>query len=278
MARNATTPTPVETLTPVAFKGAPVITTELLAAVYGTDSVRIRQNHANNSDRFVEGKHFHKVEGRALADLKTEYSKDTQFQIGKNARSLILWTERGAARHAKMLETDQAWDMFEKLEDAYFRPREDSRASRETPKRMTLADMDRARRIVAECRKTMGTRAAQAMWRDLGLPGSAPDQLALPTTVAGHDLREGLGMMMIDGKVVVFDAADTIVRHGDTALAVLPVMTGQTPELRVTTATERDGYHDRPLGDRTILHVDGVIFSTIKVLYCGTAKPLIFLG
>ncbi|EDE8442018.1 phage antirepressor Ant, partial [Salmonella enterica subsp. enterica serovar Pomona] len=31
-----------------------------------------------------------------------------------------LWTERGAARHAKMLETDQAWEVFEKLEDCYF--------------------------------------------------------------------------------------------------------------------------------------------------------------
>ncbi|MFO5253032.1 ORF6N domain-containing protein, partial [Salmonella enterica subsp. enterica serovar Stanley] len=40
--------------------------------------------------------------------------------VGKNARSLILWTERGAARHAKMLETDQAWEVFEKLEDCYF--------------------------------------------------------------------------------------------------------------------------------------------------------------
>lgn len=33
---------------------------------------------------------------------------------------MILWTERGAARHAKMLETEQAWDVFEKLEDYYF--------------------------------------------------------------------------------------------------------------------------------------------------------------
>ena len=42
------------------------------------------------------------------------------LQISPKARSLILWTERGAARHAKMLETDQAWEVFEKLEDCYF--------------------------------------------------------------------------------------------------------------------------------------------------------------
>ncbi|KAA9920381.1 hypothetical protein, partial [Escherichia coli] len=41
---------------------------------------------------------------------------------------LILWTERGAARHAKMLETDQAWEVFEKLEDSYFNQYEKERA------------------------------------------------------------------------------------------------------------------------------------------------------
>ncbi|EOV7311415.1 Rha family transcriptional regulator [Escherichia coli] len=46
--------------------------------------------------------------------------RSTERQTPKNARSLILWTERGAARHAKMLETDQAWDVFERLEDCYF--------------------------------------------------------------------------------------------------------------------------------------------------------------
>ena len=40
--------------------------------------------------------------------------------VAKHTRALILWTERGAARHAKMLETDQAWEVFEKLEDHYF--------------------------------------------------------------------------------------------------------------------------------------------------------------
>ncbi len=42
------------------------------------------------------------------------------FQSLSKNRSLILWTERGAARHAKMLETDKAWEVFEKLEDNYF--------------------------------------------------------------------------------------------------------------------------------------------------------------
>lgn len=42
------------------------------------------------------------------------------LQISPKTRSLILWTERGAAHHAKMLDMDQAWEVFEKLEDSYF--------------------------------------------------------------------------------------------------------------------------------------------------------------
>ena len=35
-------------------------------------------------------------------------------------RVFYLWTKRGAARHAKMLNTDRAWEVFEALEDNYF--------------------------------------------------------------------------------------------------------------------------------------------------------------
>ncbi|EEW7666795.1 ORF6N domain-containing protein, partial [Escherichia coli] len=58
-----------------------------------------------------------KVVGEELKNLRLTIS---QLQISPKTRSLILWTERGAARHAKMLETDQAWEVFEKLEDSYF--------------------------------------------------------------------------------------------------------------------------------------------------------------
>ena len=42
------------------------------------------------------------------------------YSVGKNAKALTLWTQRGAARHAKMLNSDRAWDVFELLEDTFF--------------------------------------------------------------------------------------------------------------------------------------------------------------
>ncbi|EFO0033347.1 phage antirepressor Ant [Escherichia coli] len=115
-----TTQISVETLSPITHNQIPVITTELLAQLYGTEPVRIRQNHHENKVRFVEGKHFFKVVGNDLKELRVALNY-SQNPISPKTRSLILWTERGAARHAKMLETDQAWDVFEKLEDCYFR-------------------------------------------------------------------------------------------------------------------------------------------------------------
>ena len=111
-----------ETLPAMTWQQARVITTELLARLYETDDVRIRQNFDRNTARFVEGTHFYKLEGGELREFKNRVSKS--YSVGKNARSLILWTERGAARHAKMLDTEAAWDVVEKLEDCYFRTQE----------------------------------------------------------------------------------------------------------------------------------------------------------
>ncbi|EEY6949008.1 TPA: phage antirepressor Ant [Escherichia coli] len=107
----------VESLVVVTYSNIPVITTELLATLYKTEQKHIRQNFKRNECRFIAGKHFFKVSGSELDDLRTS---QRGLQISPKTRSLILWTERGAARHAKMLETDQAWEVFEKLEDCYF--------------------------------------------------------------------------------------------------------------------------------------------------------------
>ena len=117
----------VKNLSPVTYNQIPVITTELLARLYGTETIRIQQNHHENKSRFIEGKHFFKAVGDELRNLRLVLNESQNLQpslrglqISPKARSLILWTERGAARHAKMLETDQAWEVFEKLEDCYF--------------------------------------------------------------------------------------------------------------------------------------------------------------
>ncbi|ELY4546031.1 ORF6N domain-containing protein [Cronobacter sakazakii] len=118
-----------EALSPIVHNQIPVITTELLAQLYGTDIKNIQNNYARNTARFVAGKHFFKIEGEELRELKHRPSLCGSVKIARNVRSLILWTERGAARHAKMLETDQAWDVFEKLEDCYFNQQEKHMAS-----------------------------------------------------------------------------------------------------------------------------------------------------
>ncbi|MGT3255758.1 ORF6N domain-containing protein [Yersinia enterocolitica] len=108
----------IDTLKPILHNQIPVITTELLAQLYGTDVSNIKMNYSRNQTRFKDGKHYFKLVGDELRTFKHKVTES--YLVATRAKHLILWTERGAARHAKMLETDQAWEVFEKLEDCYF--------------------------------------------------------------------------------------------------------------------------------------------------------------
>ena len=125
---NTITP---ETLPQIVWQNQKVITTELLAQCYEAEQHQVRQNYTNNKTRFEEGKHFFKIEGEDLKGFKNRvdnidsvdrvdniYSVD----IGSRTSSLMLWTEKGAVRHAKILDTDKAWEVQERLEEAYFHP------------------------------------------------------------------------------------------------------------------------------------------------------------
>ncbi|WP_072032495.1 MULTISPECIES: ORF6N domain-containing protein [Xenorhabdus] len=114
----------VEHMTAIMHNSVPVITTELLADVYGTSANNIKVNHSRNAERFIEGKHYFKLTGSLLREFKRKVTQSNFVKIAQNVRHLILWTERGAARHAKMLDTDKAWDVFEKMEDFYFNQKE----------------------------------------------------------------------------------------------------------------------------------------------------------
>lgn len=104
-------------LVPVEWQQQRILTTAQLAEKYECSVDQIKVNFSRNIDRFVEGKHYFRLEGAALENLRVT---DSYLQISPMTRALYLWTARGAARHAKMLGTDRAWEVFEELEENYF--------------------------------------------------------------------------------------------------------------------------------------------------------------
>lgn len=106
---------------PIFYNGEPVTTTKLLARAYECEEYQIKQNYNNNPDRFEEKVHYYKLEGEELKQFKQYCNKVENFYLVEpKAKSLMLWTKRGASRHSKMLDTDKAWDMFDILEESYF--------------------------------------------------------------------------------------------------------------------------------------------------------------
>lgn len=107
-------------LTVLEHKDIRVLTTEQLAEAYGCGVSHIKQNFNNNKARFIEGKHYFRLEGTELKDFK-RYVENIGLPLSKYTSTLYLWTKKGAARHSKMLGTDMAWDVFDELEESYFK-------------------------------------------------------------------------------------------------------------------------------------------------------------
>ncbi|MBD2801958.1 ORF6N domain-containing protein [Xenorhabdus sp. M] len=101
--KNELTLVPAKELQIVEYRGQRVVTTEQLAAGYGAASKQITNNFNRNESRFIEGKHYFNVEGEELQELKRLTS--LRGLVSKHTSRFILWTERGAANHSKMLKT-----------------------------------------------------------------------------------------------------------------------------------------------------------------------------
>lgn len=116
----------------VEVRGIRVLTTKQLAEAYGTTQEKIRWNFKYNRDKYMLGKHFIKLEGKELREWKERVQFASNHQgreceihtLLKQAKSACLWTERGALLHAKSLNTDQAWEVYDRLVDFYFRAKE----------------------------------------------------------------------------------------------------------------------------------------------------------
>lgn len=96
------------------FKNIRVLTTQQIAEAYGTDRKVISYNFNHNKERYVGGKHYIRLEGDDLKAFREIHD------LPSNLNKSYLWTEKGAFLHAKSLNTDEAWAVYENLVDTYF--------------------------------------------------------------------------------------------------------------------------------------------------------------
>ena len=96
------------------YKGIRVLTTQQIAKAYETDRKVISYNFNHNKERYAEGKHY-----ICLTDDELKAFREIH-DLPINLNKLYLWTEKGAFLHAKSLNTDKAWDVYDRLVDTYF--------------------------------------------------------------------------------------------------------------------------------------------------------------
>lgn len=106
----------------IKIKGIKVLTTKQIAEAYGATKDKIIYNFNYNKDKYILGKHYIEVSGEELRRLKRTCEIQSSF---KYAKLLYLWTEKGALLHAKSLNTDKAWEVYDYLVDFYFRAKEE---------------------------------------------------------------------------------------------------------------------------------------------------------
>ena len=111
----------MENLQVINHENQRVLLTSQLAESYGTTTNRIKNNFMENKERYEEGKHYFLLKGEELKKFKLSLNSDL---VDKRTPSLYLWTERGAFLHAKSLQTDEAWEMYDKLVEHYFKVKE----------------------------------------------------------------------------------------------------------------------------------------------------------
>lgn len=108
-------------------KGIRVLTTKQIAREYEVKEQQISQNFKNNRTKFIEGKHYISLSGDELKEFKKHFEKIEV--VNSRASHLYLWTEKGALLHAKSLNTDKAWEVYDYLVDYYFRAEEQKKVS-----------------------------------------------------------------------------------------------------------------------------------------------------
>ena len=151
-----------------------VLLTQQLAESYGTDNKSISYNFNHNKERYQEGKHYFLLQGNDLKAFREIHD------LPNNLTNVYLWTERGAFLHAKSLNTDKAWEVYDSLVEHYFNSKEAKPSLLPTNYKEALlqlvAQVEANEKLELECRmkdQQLGELKPKADYCDLILQSKA---------------------------------------------------------------------------------------------------------
>ena len=110
-------------------EGQKVMLAKTIGEIHGMKVGNINQRIKDNRKRFKD-----KVD---IIDLKIGYTLDVLLNLGFNqsqinaSNNIYLLSERGYAKLIKIMDTDFAWDIHDKLIDEYFQLREEKRQQKQ---------------------------------------------------------------------------------------------------------------------------------------------------
>lgn len=138
----------MENLQVIEVKGKRVLTTKQIAELYGADVGTVQYNFRYNKNKYQLGKHYIEVSGEELKEMKRTSEIHSSL---KQVKHLYLWTEKGALLHAKSLNTDKAWEVYDHLVDFYFRAKDEkpetARGQQASEKRVVIPVNTRTEKV-----------------------------------------------------------------------------------------------------------------------------------
>lgn len=103
-------------------EGKRCLTDKTVAEIHGMITFNIRARISSNIKRFKEGIDI--IDLKRICEINTLINLGYSKQSIKQAEHLYLLSERGYAKLIKIMDTDLAWDIHDKLMDEYFIMRE----------------------------------------------------------------------------------------------------------------------------------------------------------
>lgn len=103
-------------------KGKRCLTDKTISEIHNIKTTHVRESINKNIKRFKDGTDYIDLKGIGEVDtlVNMSYSKQSITQ----AKNIYLLSERGYAKLIKIMDSDLAWDIHDKLIDEYFTMRE----------------------------------------------------------------------------------------------------------------------------------------------------------